>query len=629
MKQHTAYRKLEIIKIKPTNYMPETVKRKTIFAPVLAAVMALAAVMSACHRQQQATADEESELYDKVMTLGAEGLYKEAISAADSILQLNIGDSLRAYIMLERMVAFGNMGEPDRAMAYADDVADFSRKHKVSEVTINALASKGVLYRRANKTDSALMFYREALDIAISEKNLEYEQYVSDLLSILYTETLRSDEALRFSQRSLDIAVGMKDTTAMVSAIATIGAIYMAKGEYRKALDLEMPYMEMAEKMTAGGYLVKFLTPVIKAYLALDKTDSVRHYMAIVEPFVAQLPENHQTAVVMLNAKAELLGKEKRYREQLDIYNRIDSLGTHGKKEYLLLSERAACYDKLGDSHTAYTMMRRAYDVIDSIRKSEVEDDMSELSVKYGTLQKELEIERLGKERLAWIAVSAILAILIISVVIVLRYKCEKFRQKTELEKKMVYIRGLESERERIAKELHDGICNEMAAMTFALANDERALEQINAITAKTRRLSHELMPPQFKDGNLCQLLANYVMMMNGSHPETSITITDEGCHDWTTLPAEHSFELYRMVQESVGNALRHAAPSYIAITLDGDTANYSLTVENDGVRSGNGSDRTHDMGIGTQTLRARAGNIEATISTETDGQIYRITVKH
>lgn len=36
-------------------------------------------------------------------------------------------------------------------------------------------------------------------------------------------------------------------------------------------------------------------------------------------------------------------------------------------------------------------------------------------------------------------------------------------------------------------------------------------------------------MPPQFKDGNICQLLMNYVMMMNATHPETDITITDEG----------------------------------------------------------------------------------------------------
>ncbi len=203
-------------------------------------------------------------------------------------------------------------------------------------------------------------------------------------------------------------------------------------------------------------------------------------------------------------------------------------------------------------------------------------------------------------------------------------------RQKAELEKREVYIRGLESERERIARELHDGICNEMAAMTFALADDEEALAQINTLTVKVRQLSHELMPPQFKDGNICQLLMNYVMMMNATHPETDITITDEGCYDWTTLPSEHGFELYRMMQEAVGNALKHARPGYIAVTLGGDAAGrYSMTIDNDGIITDGTAGPREGTGIGRQTLQARAANIGATISIGADGDIYRITIQH
>lgn len=583
--------------------------------------------ISACHESPPTYTGNENMLYDKVAELGANGQYKEAISVSDSILQLGISDSLKAYIMLERMLAFGNMGDMNQAMTYVGTVIDFSKKHGISEVAINALASKGIMYRRNDKADSALIYYRQALKIATDEKNLEYEQYVCDLLSILYTETARTEEAMQFSKRSLEIARELKDTTAMVSAIATIGAIYMQNRQHRKTLDVQMPYMPMIKDIKAGGYVIKFLTPIIKAYLFFDKTDSVRYYMKMAEPFVAQLPENHQTAVVMLNAKAELLGKEKRYREQLEIYNHIDSLGTHGKTVDVVLHERAVCYDNLGDSHRAFGMMQKAYLAIDSIRKSEVEEEMSELSVKYDTMRKEIEIERLEKERLAWISISATLAILTIAIIIILKYKKEKLRQKIALEKQEVYIRGLEAERERIAKELHDDICNEMMAMTFSLADDKKALEQIKTITAKTRRLSHELMPPQFKDGNICQLLISYVMMMNGSHPETYITITDEGQYAWETLSAEHSFELYRMVQESVGNALKHATPTYITITLNGTADHYSVTIENDG--ADNNENAGTDTGIGRQTLQARADSIGANIDCTHENDKYKITIQN
>lgn len=571
--------------------------------------------------------NDENILYDRVAELGANGQYEEAISVSDSILQLNITDSLKAYIMLERMLAFGNMGEMNQAKAYVDEVIDFSKKHGISEVTINALASKGVMYRRNEMTDSALIYYRQALKIATDEKNLEYEQYISDLLSILYLEMPRPKEAMLFSRRSFDIAREMNDTVAMVSAISTIGNIYIGEEEYRKTLDVLKPYMPMVKKVGAPGYVMKYLSPVINAYLSLGETDSVRRYMKMAEPFVAQLPENHQTAVFMLNAEAKLLGQEKRYEEQLKIYNRLDSLDSHGRSACLELHDRAECHDGIGDSHRAYELMQQAYWAMDSIRRSEVETEKSELSVKYDTLQKEIEIERLSKERLVWISISTILAILAIAIIFLLRYKREKFRQKMMLEKQEVYIRGLESERERLAKELHDGICNEMQAMTFTLADDEKALEQMRAIIAKTRRLSHELMPPQFKDGNICQLLLSYVMMMNDSHPETRITITDEGCYAWETLSAEHGFELYRMVQESVGNALVHATPSYIAIMLDGTADSYAVAVENDG--AGGDEDAGAGAGIGRRTLQARADSIGATVDIMHEDGIYRVTIQH
>lgn len=585
-----------------------------------------ASLLGACGRQEKVSVSNENILYDKVAELGASGAYQEVIEQSDSILQLQIGDSLRAYIMLERMVAMGNMGNMRHATAYADTVIDYGKKANIGEVVINALTIKGAGYRRNAQTDSALIYYQQALDQSIKEENTEYEQYICDMLSILYTETSRTKEALMFSRRSLELAREMKDTTAMLSAIATIGSIYMEEGKYRKLLDVQLPYAPMIKEDIPGGYVAKFFTPVIKAYLELNNLDSTRYYVSLVEPFLRQLPEHHQASVAILNAKAALLSKEHKYREVMEIYNRIDSLGTHGKPADGVLYERAVCLNKLGDSR-AFGMMEKAYFALDSIREKDTEAKMGELAAKYETLQREVKIKQLGMERLTWLVVSIVLAVVILIVVLWMLYKREKYRQKMVLEKQNTYIRGLEAERERIAKELHDGICNEMLAMSFTLADDEKALEQIQAITAKTRRLSHELMPPQFKDGNICQLLMSYVMMISSSHPETNITITDEGSYAWETLPAEHSFELYRMVQEAVGNALKHAAPTYISITLNGTADHYSVTVENDG--AGNNDDADTDTGIGKRTLRARAASIGASAKMAHEDGKYKIIIQH
>lgn len=449
------------------------------------------------------------------------------------------------------------------------------------------------------------------------------------MLSILYTEVSRTKEALQFSQRSLRLAHELQDTTAMLSAVATIGSIYTEEGHYRKAISVQLPYMPMVSDDMPGGYVVKFYTPVIKSYLELDKLDSARYYIQKAEPAIRQLPEHHQASVAILNAKAVLFGKEHNYREELNIYNRIDSLGTSGKSANSLLYERATCRDNLGDSHRAFIMMRAAYLALDSIRDRDTETKMSDFAVKYETLQKEIKIKQLDVQRLTWLVVSVTLAAIIFVFILLVRYKRERYRRKTALEKQATYIHGLETERERIAKELHDGICNEMLAMTFSMAGNEDAVSTLTLLTAKVRDLSHELMPPQFKNSDLCQLLKSYVMIMNDGSPKTDIALTVSGCYDWQQLPAAHSFELYRIVQESVGNALKHGTPSYIAVTLSGEDTHFKITIENDCHAAESRADSDcGTSGIGRQTIQARAATIGATIETAQNGNTYKITIR-
>ena len=60
----------------------------------------------------------------------SEGDFPGALSAADSLLaSLNMSDSLRGYIMMERAVALANMGRVDDALRYSDTLSEFAR-HK-------------------------------------------------------------------------------------------------------------------------------------------------------------------------------------------------------------------------------------------------------------------------------------------------------------------------------------------------------------------------------------------------------------------------------------------------------------------------------------------------------------------
>lgn len=124
-------------------------------------------LIAACSKSEKTSLNDDTLLYNKIAELGASGAYKEAIDHADSVLRLQLSDSLRAYVMLERMVAMGNMGDMRQAAAYSDTVIEFGRENNIDEVIINALTIKGAGYRRRAVTDSALIYYQQALDLAI------------------------------------------------------------------------------------------------------------------------------------------------------------------------------------------------------------------------------------------------------------------------------------------------------------------------------------------------------------------------------------------------------------------------------------------------------------------------------
>lgn len=583
--------------------------------------------LSACDsRKKIITSEEEEYVFNLVYQPGSEGRYLDAVSVSDSLLaNHDMSDTLRTYIMIERLVALVNSGNVDAGTAFADTLAGFGRKSGIGEAVMQAMEVKGVACRRKGNYEEAIKYYTEALNVAREEGNIEMEQTLSEVIGVAYVEIGRTDEALDFERRALRLAEDMADTTAIISSAASISACYTREDKWHEAIEFLRPYSEIAASM-APTMRVKFLTPMTKAYLALDSIGQAEESIAEMEKAVEGLPLSHQSVGVVLSAKSVLLAKEKRYKEQWELYQLIDSLGSHGKGRNITFIERAECSANMNDYRRAYDMMWKAYTALDSIRESDIDTQLSELSVRYDTLNKELEIERLTNHRRALAAIAIGCVFFVVIIVLVAANMRRRGHLRLEREKHRQYIRGLEEERARMARELHDDVAGELVGMQLELDRLPRAEQgaRLLEIAGKVRRLSHELMPPQFGDNSLTPLLVDYVRRTNERHGSPLIALTDEGSYDWASLAPQRSYELYRIVQEAVNNAIKHAAPTRIDIRLDGDER-FSLTIENDGVGDMAG---TAGDGIGMQTLRARADIIDADISMSINGCKFTLSIK-
>lgn len=599
--------------------------RKSAARIAAGAVLTLTALLACagCSRTPAPVTPADEALYYLVGEPCSEGDFPTAIARADSLLSgVEMSDSVRAYIMLDRNVAILNLGHLEWGGAYADTVIDFGRRSGVELAVTQGLQNRGGSRRRLGDNDGAIADYSEALRIITASGDKEMEQALTESLAIAMAERRRLDESLRFGRRSLQLAIEAGDSVGALNAASTIGAVMVLGKRYGEVTEALAPYRNLANAATAP-MRVKYLTPLVKTYFALDSLDRVRELVAEADSVAATLPEHHQSRFVVADMKGELAEREGRYADRWKILCEMDSYGPQGSMPWIVYGKKAECLARLGRYEEAYGWQLRAFENRDSVAGEQTDERLSELSVSYDTLLKEKEIERLRSQRLGWIAIALGAVLVLVAVVAAAMVLRARAKRKMERERHAEFIRGVEQERQRISRELHDDIAGRLIGMQWMMQtlSPEEAGTMVSDIGMRVRELSHELMPPQFADQTFPQLLLDFTSRFNAGHKDFHIELTDEGSYPWDSLPSDRSHEFYRIVQEAVNNAVRHGAPGAIRITLSGSDAP-GLTVVN-GLRPGHAAGEEPEL----RSLRTRAAILGAKLDCRVSDDQFSISL--
>lgn len=177
------------------------------------------------------------------------------------------------------------------------------------------------------------------------------------------------------------------------------------------------------------------------------------------------------------------------------------------------------------------------------------------------------------------------------------------------------YLEGLEVERNRLAKELHDNVSNELLAIKMKIADGtssrEEVLDTLQALQTEVRGISHDLMPPVFKYASLSEILQDYVYQRNQSG-QTELTLVLEPEEGFDHLSQKVALEIYRIVQEATGNALKHAQATHIKIILVRKGNRIKLTIAD----NGKGFElQTGKSGIGLVIIKERVENLKGVLT--------------
>jgi signal transduction histidine kinase len=197
----------------------------------------------------------------------------------------------------------------------------------------------------------------------------------------------------------------------------------------------------------------------------------------------------------------------------------------------------------------------------------------------------------------------------------------EERSERDRLEQELLSVG--EEERRRISHELHDGLCQQLTGarlQCYALASletgDSRKLETLGKLSslleasvAQAYDLSHGLWPAEPAPEDAITALAELVQRMSAA---SGIPIHYQLQGSRGACGHAQAGQLYRIAQEAIANAVKHAKPSRISVVLDCQgPGGITLTVADDGVGLRKAGKTRGGLGLKMMAHRARVAGGE------------------
>lgn len=530
-----------------------------------------------------------------------------------------------------------SIGELDKALSSFLFARKESMRLGHDEISTVISSSLGIIYRRKEMPDSALYYYDEALKIAERQDDDAAVANLYANIAVLYGATNRLEEALPYSQKAVEYSLKGNDPVQVVYARTIYGAFLIKKEAWNQAAPVLRKGLSESIEMKSSQLVIKCITPLLSIFDHWGQRDSVRYYMEMAEKELSAVPPASIEVLGYYETKGKLLSRYGQYRESLEALKKVENM--RGKNlqtpSDLLYFNFAANYYGLKDYVSAYEYMKKAYLDKDSLFAGEVQKQLSDLTVKYQTKEKELEISRLKQIQTEQHALMVrrifylVLGLLVlIAAFLILLYKKKALEKETDLRLARQYIDGLESERKRLAKELHDGVCNDLLGIQYSMQASEAVgsdakqmlFPMIEQARTDIRFISHELMPPKLQYANLNVMLEDYVERFAHMYRQIRFHYSSLPVQaDWTAIPGQKAYELYRIVQEVLSNSVTHSKATEIEITLSLSEQQHKATLVIRDNGKGISAAPAVAEGIGLRTVEDRVKCMEGTYSLTSD----------
>ena len=547
----------------------------------------------------------------------------------------------------------------DSTYYYADKALKLSVKLSSPKHISIANQYLGRYYIEKEDFGKATGYFLEALKIEEKRKDEVRIADLNDDLGSIYYYLEKFDKCMQYNNKALVIYEKLKDTFNIAKSLYFIGELHNSR-EYcetrnkaQKAVDYNtaIRYFEKSvklfEQIGNESGIAGDNVNLASVYNKLEKPE--RAYPYLIKALNYYKTVNHWQGIARtLSSLGITYRRLKQFNKSIDCY--MESMRIAQKRNLtggiqFLYEAIAQTYDDAHDYKNARDYYIKYMILRDSIYNAEKSKQIFELETKYQTEKKEKEIlalvlEKKKKNHFIFLLASVIIVVSLSGLFIIFTIRRKRIiaEQAIEIKDQKILqlekdhqidashavLEGEETERNRLARDLHDGLGGLLSGVKLKLTNMkgnfvlsqeyvnhfDHALGLLDNSISELRRVAHNMMPESLVKFGLKDALQDFCSQIDSGK---KIKINFQFFGEAKRIESSIETTVYRIAQELINNSLKHAGASELIVQLIQEEKRVHLTVQDNGKGfDPNMIDSTKSAGL--RNIRARVDSFNGSL---------------
>ena len=441
-------------------------------------------------------------------------------------------------------------------------------------------------------------FSINGISLARKLENDSLHAYFYKFLGISQVYSKKPEMAIENWKKSASIAKKANQPYLEVTNYNNIGGTLIDMNQFEEAEKYLQKSIDLSKKNGKWSLRNKLLSSRLLATL-YDRTNRQKQAEPIYEKVNKAAYELMDTNLICSNlvfhaAFLQKIGKMDKAIEKTQ--EALILIEPYGDKNSLMttLLFHSSMLSKAERYKEAYEHYVRAFNLFQENYKAENQLQINQLETQFKTKEiteaKKLSdakslAEKRQKENYLILLVLVVSVVLIAFLVLFLRNtkKNAAIKLRFQEERLASIIEGQEQERSRIAKELHDGIVQDLTVlkMEFSNANlDNKLSENLDRITKEVREISYQMMPVTLRELGLINALEE---LFHRSFSKNGMAYEFEHFNYNVRLSEKIEVSVYRICQELINNVLKHAGANRVSVILRKTEKQLTMIFEDNG----------------------------------------------